>query len=113
MQYRDICRLLAGNSVFTHRCVIRSVGQALVVGPRKDAALSEITAYVNSSQRNWLDSWMKMWTFSHALLKRSYTQHDFARVAQQSAFRACDFMSSRIGSEACFEKDAQSAFCIA
>jgi len=74
--------------------VLRPAGQALIVDLRKDALLSEITAYVKSSGRNWLDSWMAEWTFPHVLLKRAYTQTDFVDLAKQSCVGACDFKSS-------------------
>jgi ubiquinone/menaquinone biosynthesis C-methylase UbiE len=86
--------------------VLRLAGQALIVDLRKDATLSEITAYVKSSGRNWLDSWMTKWTFRHVLLKRAYTQSDFVGMAKQSNFGACDFKSSSIGFEARFAKAA-------
>jgi len=86
--------------------VLRPAGQALIVDLRKDAPLNEITAYVKSSGRNWLDSWMTKWTFRHVLLKRAYTQNDFVDMAKQSCFGACDFKSSGIGFEAQFAKAA-------
>jgi hypothetical protein len=47
---------------------------------------------------------MTKWAFRHMLLKRAYTEGDFARMARQSRFGACRARVSSIGIEVRFTK---------
>ena len=87
--------------------VLRPGGQALIEDLRSDASLDEINSYIRRSGRKWFDAWMTQWTFRHMLMKRAYSEADFRRMAQQSAFARCDVSATGIGLEVHLLKPAQ------
>jgi hypothetical protein len=51
--------------------------------------MDEIDVMVRQSGRNKFDAWITRNIFRHFLLKRAYSEADFARLAEQSRFGSC------------------------
>lgn len=85
--------------------VLWAGGEALIVDLRKDASLEEIDTYVRRSGRKGIDALLTKWTFRHVLLKRAYTDAEFIRMAEQSRFGGCQFLTAdQIAFEAVLRK---------
>jgi len=71
-----------------HR-VLRPAGEALIVDLNKQVPMEDVRDYVKQSGRSGIDAWMTNLTFKHMLIKRAYTNEQFAQMARQSRFGAC------------------------
>lgn len=69
--------------------VLRTGGEALIVDLNKQVSMEEVRDYVKQSGRSGIDAWMTNLTFKHMLIKRAYTNEQFAQMARQSRFGAC------------------------
>jgi len=69
--------------------VLRPDGEALIVDLNKQVSMEEVRDYVKQSGRSGIDAWMTNLTFKHMLIKRAYTNEQFAQMARQSRFGAC------------------------
>jgi hypothetical protein len=52
----------------------------------------------------WLNSLLTKWTFKHMLLKRAYSQEQFAQMASQTPFPSCEIRAESIGLEVSLAK---------
>lgn len=87
--------------------VLRPGGEAVIADLRKDISLDEIAAYVKESGRSRIDGWITRWTFRHILIKRAYTREEFARMAQQCRFGACQIHAEPVFLEVRLAKPAK------
>jgi ubiquinone/menaquinone biosynthesis C-methylase UbiE len=77
--------------------VLRPAGEALIVDLSRECPPEEIDRFVKHSGRGRVDAWITKLIFRRVLLKRAYTQQDFARMSEQSRFGACRIDTNGLG----------------
>jgi len=86
------------------RRVLKPGGKALIIDLRKDAPMPSVESHVDQMHLSVPSALFTKWTFRLLLLKRAYTNGQFAQLVKQSGFTKSRIQQYDVGFEAWLEK---------
>ena len=86
------------------RRVLRPGRKGVVIDLRRDASMSDIGKYVDGLELSWTSALFTRLTFRFMLLKRAYTQQEFAAMLRQVPFASTRIEGNAVGMEVWMER---------
>jgi ubiquinone/menaquinone biosynthesis C-methylase UbiE len=86
------------------RRVLRPGRKGVVIDLRRDVPMAEIDKYVEGLGLAWMSRLFTKLTFRFMLVKRAYTQQEFAMMLRQVPFASTRIDANAIGMEVWFER---------